>query len=267
MIVSKLWTLLSQSRSLVHVTVKLGNQCAAVASRHLSNSSDPELNGEVRLISVLGTGLTRVIDVGANVGDWAASIIEHSPHCDVICYEPSSACADHLRRRFAGRVMVRQVALSDEVGNKPFASEKLFGTSSALLSGYANGKDHDVEQVPVSTLDEEFATGETIIDLLKIDTEGFDLHVLRGATGLLKSGRIKFVQFEFSHFWSRQGSTLDASFKLLGDLGYEIRLLNGRGLYAFDISKWRRWFDYGNFVAFAPVNRSKLQPLLVTSRL
>jgi hypothetical protein len=46
----------------------------------------------------------------------------------------------------------------------------------------------------VMTLD-EFAKSERIwqIDLLKIDTEGYDLEVLRGATRLLAEGAIKFV--------------------------------------------------------------------------
>lgn len=267
MMLSKLWTVLSRNRALVHLAVKVGNQCGAVASRYLSNSSDPDTNGEVDLVAVLGPRLTRVVDVGANVGDWAAAVAEHSPHCKIICYEPSSACVDHLLRRFDGRVLVRRTALSDEVGIKPFAAEKRFGTSSALLSGYLNGKDHDVEQVPVSTLDVDLTADDFPIDLLKIDTEGFDLHVLRGATRLLRTHQVKFIQFEFSHFWARQGSTLDAALTLLGDCGYEIHLLNGRGLHAFDLAKWRRWFDYGNFVACAPADRAMLDTLLAKSPL
>ena len=39
--------------------------------------------------------------------------------------------------------------------------------------------------------------GISAIDLLKIDTEGFDLNVLRGAKGALDRGAIKVIQFEF----------------------------------------------------------------------
>jgi FkbM family methyltransferase len=262
MILTTLWTWLSQSRLIAHAAVKLGNQCNAIASRYLSNSSDPAVNGETRLISTLGPELTLVIDVGANVGDWTASILEYSPRCEVILFEPSSACVARLHARFPERVTVRSVALSDEIGNKPFAAEKSFGTSSALLSGYVNHKEYTVETVSVSTLDAQFPAPSRMIDLLKIDTEGFDLHVLRGAINLLTTHRVRFLQFEYSYFWSHQGSTLDAAFTLLRNSGYDIYLLNDRGLHAFDLSKWRRWFDYGNFVACTEENRSKLLPLM-----
>jgi hypothetical protein len=51
--------------------------------------------------------------------------------------------------------------------------------------------------VPVTTVD-VFCTQHVIpaIDLLKIDTEGFDLHVLHGASDILQRGAVRFLYVE-----------------------------------------------------------------------
>ena len=55
--------------------------------------------------------------------------------------------------------------------------------------------------VPVNTLDAQLASlgeGSTPILVLKVDTEGFDAHVLAGAEATLKSGRVLVVSFEYN---------------------------------------------------------------------
>jgi FkbM family methyltransferase len=53
--------------------------------------------------------------------------------------------------------------------------------------------------VSVRTID-DFCAEQAIaeIDLLKIDTEGYDLQVLEGARSLLTRGRVRFVYSEFN---------------------------------------------------------------------
>ncbi len=59
----------------------------------------------------------------------------------------------------------------------------------------SNTVSHKVE---TTTIDAYMANaGIDAIDFLKIDTEGFDINVLRGATGALRRGAIKAIQFEF----------------------------------------------------------------------
>ena len=63
-------------------------------------------------------------------------------------------------------------------------------------------------EVKVITLD-DFCSDKGIerISVLKIDTEGHDLAVLKGATGLLKRGAVDFVIFEFNDFGTRDGAS------------------------------------------------------------
>ena len=53
------------------------------------------------------------------------------------------------------------------------------------------------EVVKIETLDEICQSeGVSYIDVLKIDTEGFDIEVLKGATSMLKNNKITFIQVE-----------------------------------------------------------------------
>ena len=78
-----------------------------------------------------------------------------------------------------------------------------------------------VEGITVTTFD-QFTSLRAInhVDLLKIDTEGYDINVLRGASEMLRKGAITFVYVEFHHYFL---ST--ASQTRLGDLQSIVELL------------------------------------------
>lgn len=261
---SHLWGLLARNRSIAHAARLLGNQCNAVVSRYLSSSSNPAINGEARLVKQLAPVLREVVDIGANVGDWTDLVLQvKTAAARIVCYEPSSACVARLKARFpTAHVEVRQIAVCDRFGEAEFAAEENFGTSSALLAGYSNNQKTHVEIVPTRTLDAEWDGRNTTIDLLKIDTEGFDYHVLKGAKTLLAEQRIRFLQFEFSRRWDQTESTLAGAMNLLATHGYHIFLLNDRGLHPFERSKWERYLGYANFVACPMDQRVHLESML-----
>jgi hypothetical protein len=111
----------------------------------------------------------------------------------------------------------------------------------------------------VTTLDEELAArGIAEVDLLKIDAEGYDLHVLRGAERCLAARAVAVVQFEYNRPWLFARSTLGEALRLLEDHGYEVHLLRRDGLHAFDYDREREFFGYANFVALSPAGRMRL---------
>jgi len=76
-------------------------------------------------------------------------------------------------------------------------------------------------------------TGIDHIDFLKIDTEGHDLSVLRGARIALRSKKIKMIQFEFIAANIATGATMHQFFEVLQ--GYRIsRLCLNGSLRPFD---------------------------------
>ncbi|MCZ7612752.1 MAG: FkbM family methyltransferase [Ignavibacteriaceae bacterium] len=53
------------------------------------------------------------------------------------------------------------------------------------------------------------------IDFVKIDVEGNELNVLKGALNSIRAGMINMIQFEYNSFWQKSSSTLEAVFDLL----------------------------------------------------
>lgn len=93
---------------------------------------------------------------------------------------------------------------------------------------------------------EEAGLGQ--IDLLKIDVEGFDGRVIRGAERLLRERRIRVLQFEYNLPWAAVGDTLAGTVSTLRTHGYETSVLQPTGLAELDPC-WGEFFNYSNFVA------------------
>lgn len=149
-----------------------------------------------------------VFDVGANRGNYSAMAFAtlQGRRCTVHAFEPDAANAERLRTRFNGRTDFRLVnkALGDKPGTVTFYKHAHDWLSSLHHpeqhpSNYRPNEVAAVVEVEITTLDAYCAeAGVQRIDLLKVDTEGHDLYVLRGATGLLAGKRIRNLQFEFS---------------------------------------------------------------------
>jgi FkbM family methyltransferase len=146
---------------------------------------------------------TLCVDVGANVGEYSALLLEHT-RADVVAFEPLPLCQAALKKIAAthgARLTLVAAAVGAEAGTADIHFEA-GATAHASLSV-------DVKQVPyvantqsvnvpVVTLDQHFAKEARRIDLLKIDTEGFEHEVLLGAAGLIARNPPKLIQIEFN---------------------------------------------------------------------
>ena len=132
---------------------------------------------------------TVIFDVGAHIGQSATRFLSWFPDAAVYCFEPSEESLTELRKRLNGRVQSFQIALGSQARKARLAHT---GTSDTFRIA-AEGE----EEVTVQTIDDfcgEMAIEQ--IDFLKIDTEGHDLQVLRGAESMLRQGRISAIQVE-----------------------------------------------------------------------
>ncbi|MBP0463818.1 FkbM family methyltransferase [Roseomonas sp. PWR1] len=132
-----------------------------------------------------------ILDVGANQGITAAFFRLAYPEATIVCVEPDPATfpilAENARR--IGRCTAHQVALLDRDGQAPFASSSISVVSTLYdlpAPGIANER-VDVALRHAGRFAEEAATaiGCAGFDLLKIDTEGAELPILRALGGLL----------------------------------------------------------------------------------
>ena len=203
-------------------------------------------------------GPVHVADVGANVGQWSRSLLATAAdvglghELSLHAFEPNPAAFARLLEVAGGSATVSEVALSDRTGG---ATLHVFGPAAGINSLHAvPGMAHDQATVPTTTLD-AYAAEHRIRDfaLVKVDTEGHDLSVLRGARALLAGHRVSVVQFEYNHRWIYARTFLWDAFEFLGGLGYQIGKLTPRGIEFYP--GWDpelETFVEGNYVACEP---------------
>lgn len=134
------------------------------------------------------------IDVGANIGLYTILCAKTSSlSTKIYAIEPNSAALDLLIRNLSQlsntdrqKVTTHQIAVSDRVGLAQFELSRFHGTSK--LAPFGSPKTIEVR---VSTLDSILLDSGTFPDrtLIKIDVEGFEPNVIKGASNFLKAKR------------------------------------------------------------------------------
>lgn len=137
-----------------------------------------------------------IFDVGANEGQTSEAVLKFFPHSSIHAFEPMASTYETLLKNTAGRDMITccNVGLSDRSG-----SRRMFVQDSNVLSSVEENIDRGLGAVDVTmeTLSDYCSRSEiNTIDILKTDTEGHDLHVLRGGEDLLAEGRVSFIYSE-----------------------------------------------------------------------
>lgn len=136
-----------------------------------------------------------VFDVGANIGDFSARFRRYFPEAVIHAFEPVSSNFSILREETEGipGLEIHQLAVSNSCGRR----EIFLHDGPALHSLERPSAGGRSEWVDTVTLDEFCReSGIKIVDFLKIDTEGHELSVLKGAEGLLRSGAIRCLLVE-----------------------------------------------------------------------
>jgi FkbM family methyltransferase len=216
--------------------------------------NDPRTNGEYWLLDrVMAScrGPVVLLDVGANRGDWTAQALRAGLARDelhVHAFEPSESIRGMLTARFesASEVSVQPFALSDKTGEGTFYNDAgNDGTSSLFpVSGSA------AATVQLKTLDDLIQEmGIDELTMVKIDTEGFDLLVLKGGERALRERRIEVIQFEYNWRWLRNHASLRDVFDFVADKPYRLGKLAGERIEFF--GEWHfeldRYFE-NNYV-------------------
>jgi FkbM family methyltransferase len=253
---------LSRSRVAVRLAVLLRNQCRCVIRCHISDDADPWKNGEAGLVGLIAPTSSHFIDVGANTGSWTSLFLASAAaSLRGLLFEPSQCAAEKLVQRFQTTpgVEVIRAAVADAPGDLPFYEEPGAGETSSLVTGFSQ-PGAVKKMIPVTTLDAEIDRRQwRQVDLLKIDAEGYDLRVLRGASAALSRQAIGVVQFEYNTPWAAAGCTLADAFRFLESFGYQVFLLRADGLFRLNYGLYGEYFDYSNFVAVAPCRQAKME--------
>jgi FkbM family methyltransferase len=193
-----------------------------------------------RDLSILVPDATMVFDIGANIGQTIESISSRWPAARIVAFEPSPKSIEVLRRRFARspHVELQQLAMGDAPGQAQFHLAQEHSVNDSLLPiAWDEG-----------TIDRFCAQRQIgCIDVLKVDTQGYDLHVLRGARRMLERRAIRAVLAEVAFIPMYVGQPNLRDLLAFGDeVGYEFL-----GLY--EQTYWRNRPAYANICWRAPL--------------
>lgn len=155
-----------------------------------------------------------VFDVGSHHGESIERFRGLFPNCTVHSFEPDSDNYAVLKEKFGAddKIILNNCGIGDEPGELTFHRYAKSDVSSfveidknspwtKIRSAQSNTNPEDFEtktyQVPVTTLDKYMAEKQIgHVDLLKMDTQGFEDKALKGATGALKNKLIDYIELE-----------------------------------------------------------------------
>lgn len=160
-----------------------------------------------------GSDFRSVLDVGANRGQFALFALSRFPRARLYCFEP----LQQPRRKLAA-VLARHpdatlfaVALGSSVGESHMHvtteadSSSMLSPSRRQIEEFPGSKETNRERVRTARLDDLVEAGQlTTPSLLKIDVQGFELEVLRGACSLLPEIDEILVECSFVELYEGQ---------------------------------------------------------------
>ncbi len=196
-----------------------------------------------------------VFDVGANLGTWTSALLKAIPHTrKVVMFEPQTSCWTTLGKMCSPIVELEKAAVSNKSEMLTFWVSPNHEISSLYKSACANDESRQIS-VQAVTLDDYIDQNQIqSVDYVKIDVEGHELAVIKGAERSIQKGIIKAFSFEigqadvasrtfFADFW-QQITALHLQIYRLGHDGLPILIPQ----YSFDLENFG---GVANYVASA----------------
>ncbi len=233
-----------------------------------------EKNGELFLIQSISAYLKNkskklvLFDVGANIGNYSSVLAESfKERATIYAFEPFSVPFIKLNELSVSHSQIKpyQLGFSDKNEDLTIYSSDEFSEIGGVYNRdfIFHNIPHDKEEINRFVTVESFCKENTInhIDFLKIDVEGHELSVLKGASELLNNNQIDFIQFEFgagNHF----SRTYFMDFFTLMSEKYTFFRLLSDGLVK--IENYNSEFEMQSVTNFVAINKKQVDSFLST---
>lgn len=147
-----------------------------------------------------------VIDVGANRGQFARTIMRHLPNANYYCFEPTPDAFEELQKWAHQRnnVIPINAAVGEDAGvismnlhEKHTPSSSILDTTTHCHAVFSFTAQQSKVRVNVVTLDGYFSADPAKLRkevLLKLDVQGYELPILIGAKNLLDDVRACIIE-------------------------------------------------------------------------
>jgi FkbM family methyltransferase len=181
-------------------------------------------------ISILSPGSV-FVDIGANIGVFCIQVAQASPQTTGVVVEPvrrtfESLEANIARNGLSARLEATQAAVGSDQG-RVLVTSGLNAANHVIPRARAtpSAGEELVERVTLDSL--VAAKGLTRLDLVKLDVEGFELDVLRGANRTIEKLRPTFMMEVERRWANRYGYDPSEIFSFLLSREYEYGLIAG----------------------------------------
>ncbi len=168
-----------------------------------------------------------VFDVGANIGQTIEAFRDMLPESVIYSFEPGTTAFETLKNHHGSRnnVYLNKLGVGSKSETKVFLENSLPDMSSFLPLG-RDGWGKIVNEVPVEIVAlDDFCEKQKIeyISMLKIDTQGFDFEVLKGAKKLITENRVQLLLVEVTFAELYQGlPPFDEIYRFLTDHNFKL---------------------------------------------
>lgn len=183
-----------------------------------------------------------MLDIGSNIGATAIPLAKANPECCFICFEPHPQIFQKLHSNVAlnrlTNLELNNIALSDnELGHVDFYAQPMTDKNLGLSSLMQNKalRNFETIKIPNTSIDALLASAQwPSVSVLKIDTQGSELSILRSAKNLISKFRPSIV---FEHESSLFNDEVEESKARIGLLkffeehGYELYCLQRSSKY------------------------------------
>lgn len=183
--------------------------------RKLRKSVTQERYAKCLATALDGTAQPLVIDIGANEGQSSVEVRKHSPNARIFAFEPASIAFTKLQACAASHAFEAfKLAMGDVKGELELNCFESSQCNSLLPAATPNNaviaglRDKPaLERVKLETLDaflEEKGLGNTPVNYLKIDVQGYEMPVLRGAVQTLSRTQHILIEVSFCRAYTGQ---------------------------------------------------------------
>lgn len=181
-----------------------------------------------------------ILDIGANVGQFALEINKYLPNANIYSFEPLMKEYDQLIKntRRIRQFIAFNIALGD-INDKHIIHSHNFSPASSLLkvsnisiAAYPYiGKSME-EVIEVKRLDDFIDSQNIILEpeiLIKIDVQGYEDRVIRGGENIFKLAKVIISEISFQELYEGQ-QCFDGIYNQLINLGFSLKGIVGPGL-------------------------------------
>jgi len=230
----------------------------------IGSGSDTDTSGETAIVSQLTKKFIPpycVFDVGAHEGEFANMVLANIGPVKfaIHSFEPSACTFKILAKNIDNNpnVVLNNFGMSNAKGTATLFFDKEGAGAASLTKRRLDHLGIDFEKsekVQLDTVDDYCATRKIQqIDLLKMDVEGHELDVLRGAEGMFDRKAIRMVSWEFGGCNIDSHTYLQDFFYFFKNFKMQIYRVTPSG-FLYPLSKYRESYEQFRTTVFLAVD-------------